>query len=175
MLVPNRELLSARVAPVSAGRPVEASSLMVSELLIACLVLVLAAYWFRYNCRSILKTESSRQRARQVASANQLGFAEIDEHIEGGLTANQLDDLSRSLLRDYKVLTCLLRYTAPPGRTHNIEQRLLMADFRLMQGWYVLTRLYLRGPARRSLDERARILIHFANTLADRSPAAVRV
>jgi hypothetical protein len=147
---------------------------MVSELLIACLVLVLGAYWFRYNCRSILKTESSRDRAREVASANQLGFADIDERLETELAADQLDNLSRSLLRDYKVLTCLLRYTAPPGRTHDVEQRLLMADFRLMQCWYVLTRLYLRGPARRSLDERARILIRFANTLAQRSPAAVR-
>ena len=174
MLVPNRELLCARVALASAARLGEALSLMVSELLIASLVLVLGAYWFRHNCRAILRTESSRDCARQVASANQLAFADMDDQLGVGLTADQLDNLNQSLLRDYRVITCLLRYTAPPGHTHDMEQRLLMVDFRLMQWWYTLTRLYLRGPARRSLDERARILIHFANALAQRSPAAVR-
>jgi hypothetical protein len=163
MLVPNRVLLCARVA-----------SLMVSELLIGCLVVVLGAYWFRHNCRSILKTDSSRDLARQVASANQLNFADFDDHLGAPLATGDLDNINRSLARDYKVITCLLRYTAPAGHTHDIEERLLMADFRLMQWWYALTRLYLRGPARRSLDERARILIRFANTLAERSPATVR-
>jgi hypothetical protein len=147
---------------------------MLSELLIATLVLALGAYWFRYNCRAILRTQSSLERAKQVASANQLAFAGIDEHLDAGLTAAQLDNLNEALVRDYKVITCLLRYTAPSRGGHDAEQRLLMADFRILQWWYALTHLYLRGAARRSLDERARILIHFANTLAARSPAAVR-
>ncbi len=148
---------------------------MVSGLLIAGLVLVLGAYWFRYNCRSILRTGISLERVEHVASANQLSFLQVEARLDDGWTAADLRTLNDALRRDYTVLTCLLSYTAAPGSAFTIEQRMLMADFRLMLWWYGFTRrLYLTAPARHSLVERARILAYFADTLASRTAAVAR-
>lgn len=148
---------------------------MVSGLLIACLVLVLSVYWFRYNCRSILKTGTSRDRVEYVASANQLAFLEVEARLGGDWQAAEMSVMNDSLQRDYVVLTCLLRYTAAPGSAFSMDQRMLMADFKLMQRWYSLTRrLYMTAPARHSLAERARVLAHFADTLAARSATVAR-
>ncbi len=149
---------------------------MVSALLIAALVLVLSTYWFRYACRSTLKAVVSREQVEQVASANQLSFLQVESRLSSGWTATELKVLNESLKRDYNVLTCLLRYTAAPGSAFSFDQRILMIDFRLMLWWYTLTRrLYMTGPARKSLSERARILAFFAHTLAERTEALVRV
>jgi hypothetical protein len=148
---------------------------MVSGLLIAGLVLVLSAYWFRYNCRSILRTGTSPDRVEQVASANQLSFLQVEARLDHGWTAADLKALNEALRRDYTVLTCLLRYTAAPGSAFTLDQRMLMADFTLMVWWSAFTRrLYMTAPARHSVSERARILAYFAHTLASRSAALAR-
>jgi hypothetical protein len=148
---------------------------MVSGLLIAGLVLVLSAYWFRYNCRSILRTGTPLERLEQVASANQLNFLQVEARLNNGSSAADLKTLNEALRRDYTVLTCLLRYTAAPGSAFTVDQRMLMADFRLMLWWSAFTsRLYMTGPARHSLSERARILAYFAHSLASRSAALAR-
>ena len=145
---------------------------MVSEILIAVLVLALSVYWFRYNCLSILRTRISRDRARQVAAANQLAFSQAESRLDEQVGLPGLEEFSDELDRDYKVLTCLLRYTAPAPYT--IEQRILMIDFRLMQIRYRLTLRHMTGSARRSLAECARILEHFASTLSERTTALTR-
>lgn len=148
---------------------------MVSGLLIAGLVLVLSAYWFRYNCRSILRSATSPDRVEQVASANQLSFLQVEARLGNGWTAADLNMLNEALRRDYTVLTCLLRYTAAPGIAFTLDQRMLMADFRLMLWWSSFTRLlYMREPARHSLSERVRILACLAHTLGARSAALAR-
>jgi hypothetical protein len=149
---------------------------MLPELLIGCLALVLSAYWFRYNCRSILKTGTARDRVEHVALANQLAFLEVEARLDSdGWQAAELGIMHDSLQRDYFALTCLLRYTAAPGSAFTVNQRMLMADFKLMRWWYSFTRkLYMTAPARHSLAERARILAHFADTLAARTAAMAR-
>ena len=148
---------------------------MVSGLLITGIVLVLSAYWFRYNCRSILKTGTSPERVEQVASANQLSFLQVEGRLDAGWTAADLKVLNDALRRDYTVLTCLLRYTAAPGSAFTLDQRMLMADFRLMLWWCLFTsRLFMTAPARHSLSERVRILAYLADTLAGRSAALAR-
>lgn len=146
---------------------------MISELLISTLVLVLIIYWFRYNCKSILKSKISTGRAQQVASANQLTFPSTEERLRGETAAEELDGMNRGLLRDYKVLSCLLRYTV--ATSYTVEQRILMLDFRYMQFRYALTRRYFGRSARRALSECVAILKHFANTLGERSAAVMRV
>jgi hypothetical protein len=148
---------------------------MVSGLLIAVLVLVLGAYWFRYNCRSILKAGTSPERVERVASANQLNFLLVETRLNNGWSAAELKSLNDATRRDYTVLTCLLRYTAAPGRAFTLDQRMLMADFKLMLWWYGFTRrLYMTAPARNSLRERARILAYFADALATRNATVAR-
>jgi hypothetical protein len=145
-----------------------------SELLILALTLILCLYWFRYNCRAILKTAAASDRVRQVAAANQLTFPEVLDTVESR-AEGELDRLNEALLRDYLVLTCLLRYTSGPRWAgYTVEQRILILDFRFLQSWYRLTRGIMPGAARRALRERARILTHFASTLGERSAALSR-
>jgi hypothetical protein len=148
---------------------------MVPGLLIASLALVLSAYWFRYNCRSILRSGTAHDRVEQVAAANQLAFLQVEARLLTGWNVAELKMMNDALRHDYTILTCLLRYTAAPGSAFTLEQRMLMADFRLMRWWCGFTRrLFLKAPARRSLSERARILAYFANTLASRSAVLAR-
>jgi hypothetical protein len=146
---------------------------MISELLIALLVVLLGGYWFRYNCLSILKTTTSRERAQQVAMANQLSFPETASRLERESDPVELVGLNAALLRDYRVLTCLLRYTA--ATTIPVEQRMLMLDFKFMQFRYILVRRYRGKLARRSLVEAAHVLDHLANIVGARSAMMTRV
>lgn len=146
-----------------------------SELLILAFTFILCLYWFRYNCRAILKTVAVSDRVRQVAAANQLKFPELLDALERRAESG-FDGMNEALLHDYLVLTCLLRYTSGPrAGGHTFEQRILMLDFKFMQRWYALTRSLIPGAARRSLFERARILTHFAGTLGERSATLSRV
>lgn len=148
---------------------------MISELLILAFALTLGAYWFRYNCLAILRTRTSRERAEQVASANQLGFLDAAEQLESQPETRDFERLHRLLQHDYMVLTALLRYSSTqPAAAYTVDERLLMIDFRLLQGWYAVIRSLASGPARRSLEKRARILVHFANRMAERSAALSR-
>jgi hypothetical protein len=146
---------------------------MISELLIAILVLILGGYWFRYNCLSILRAKVSLDRAQHVATANDLSFPAVEARLQSELTTADLSEMNQALLRDYEVLTCLLRYTS--STAYSVEQRMLILDFRFMQFRFTLGRRYLRRLARRSLSECAHILLHFAGAMGDRSSPAVRV
>jgi hypothetical protein len=146
---------------------------MLSEFLIAVLVVLLGGYWFRYNCLSILRTRTSHARAQQVAEANQLSFPGAARRLASEVSAAELDGLKEALLRDYTVLTCLLRYTAATAFT--LEQRMLVLDFHCMQLRYSFTHRYSAGQARRSLMEATRILNHFASTVGERSATMMRV
>ncbi|MGD0014271.1 MAG: hypothetical protein ABSD56_07600, partial [Bryobacteraceae bacterium] len=133
-------------------------------------VLILTAYWFRYKCLVILRATAARDRARQVAAANHLSFAEIAARLEGDVPTEELRRFHAALLRDYTVLTCLLRYSsAVPAGSYSAEERMLMLDFKLMHVWFTLVRGLAKGPARRSLAECTRILLHFGNRMAERS------
>jgi hypothetical protein len=143
---------------------------MLSELLILLFALVMLFYWFRYNCHSLLRTAATGERAKQVAAANELRFPFVLEYLQTELTVEELEALDQWLLRDYEVLTCLLRYTSGLRLGgHSIQQRILMLDFKLQQKWFMATRKYLTGAPRRSLEERSHILAHFANTMSARS------
>ncbi len=151
------------------------SGFMLSELLILSFALVLFYYWFRYNCHAILRTAETGERARQVAAANELRFPYVLEYLQGELTLEEIEALDTWLQRDYEVLTSLLRYTsALRVGSHTVEQRILMADFKLQQLWFAITKKSMTGAARRSLEERAHILTHFANTLSARSASLSR-
>lgn len=146
-----------------------------SELLILTFALVLFLYWFRYNCAAILRTSSSPDLAGQVADANHLSFPEVERCLRGEPSAEELDVLDERLRRDYKVLTCLLRYTSGlRGGGFTFEQRILMLDFQSLWLWYAVTRGHAPGLAKRSLEERSHILHYFAEVLGKRSATLSR-
>ncbi|HEX8985520.1 MAG TPA: hypothetical protein VF767_08815 [Bryobacteraceae bacterium] len=145
---------------------------MISELLIAALIVLLGGYWFRYNCLAILRARIAPELAGQISAANDLSFLEVHGRLEDNPGTAGLDALNRALLRDYQVLTCLLRYTAPAA--HTAEHRMLMLDFQFMQLRYFLARRHLRRTAHASLEECARILNHFAGALGARTASSLR-
>ncbi len=146
-----------------------------SELLVGVVALALFFYWFRYNCRAILKTKSAPDRARRVAAANQLGFLDVAEQIGYAASLEDLNALNEWLMRDYLVLTSLLRYTAGVrAGGYTIEQRMLLLDFKLLAWWFSLTRRAMAPQARRSLEVRSRILIYLAIAMGERCAALSR-
>lgn len=131
-------------------------------------------YWFRYNCTIILRRKVSMDRARQVAEANRLSFTDLADRFDD-LDAEGFRAADHALGRDYDVLTCLLRYTSairPSGFT--FDQRLLMVDFKIQQWWFGVTHRHLGTAARHTIQERVRILVHFANTMGKRSASISR-
>jgi len=142
----------------------------VPYLAILGFALLLLFYWLRYNCLVILRTRASHDHARQVAQANYLSFPEVQDRLQAGSSGQGLRELHQSLLDDYRILTCLLRYTAAfQARGYRYQQCLLAIDFRLMQLFSALTRRLAPSATRRALRENAQILAHLANWLAERA------
>lgn len=151
---------------------------MWKELLLLFLVAVFfLAYWFRRNVLAELKAAPPGDRIDQVCQANHLRFLEIRQRLQGRLELEEIAGLGRDLGRDYRTLTWLLRHAGSLDRRRlRFTERMLMADFRLVQAWFWLTlRLSERRP-RRALEEMVSILVRLADSLAGRiaSPPARR-
>jgi hypothetical protein len=124
---------------------------MLASILIIVFSLVLFVYWFRYSCILLLRGQAA-QPATEAADGFQ--YAAVQQQLP---TAVELDPLHRSLDRDYKVLTYLLEHAAGL-KLERVEYRLLVLDYKVMQGWYRLTRSAAPQQARRALAEMADIL-----------------
>jgi hypothetical protein len=142
---------------------------VVSSILIIVVSAGLLAYWFRYTCLLMLRTDTPLAYAASMATANELRFQEVQGDLARGVAAEVLPDLERLLARDYQLITFLLAHAAgfrdggvTPG------QRMLMLDFHLMRGQYAITRRLAAPLARASLKEMANILAYFANVMGER-------
>ena len=148
---------------------------MVASLLIIGFSAALMVYWFRYTCLLVLKTQTSKDYATDLAAVNDLKFAGVSELVVSGATSQELAALERSLERDYRLLTYLLAHTAGAnvgGLT--LEQRLLVLDFWLMRMLFGLARLFAPPRARAVILEMAEVLNHLANAMGERVHAASR-
>lgn len=128
---------------------------MLASALIIAFSLVLLVYWFRYSCALLLNA-----RAESAIADSRFTWMEVQRRL--GDQAD-LDPLQRALRRDYELLTYLIEHASGLG-LETIEDRLLMADYRLMQAWYRLTRRLIPTQARRAVSEMASVL----NVLAGR-------
>lgn len=138
-------------------------------LILACGI-VLLAYWFRHSCHAILRSGCLRDYAHQVARANHLSFLEIQRRLQAPGELEELESLSASLMRDYRLLSYLLRHTAEfQTGPEALNERMLMCYFRLMQLRYLVTRRFNRPQARRALEEMSRVVGHLANCLGQRA------
>ena len=123
---------------------------MIASVLIITFSLVLLIYWFRYSCLLLL-----RSRADQPAvAAERFGYGSVQQGLKAGLA---LDPLHQSLERDYRILTYLMDHAAGL-ELEQLEYRLLLLDYRVMQAWYRLTRSAAPQQARRALGEMADVL-----------------
>ncbi len=146
---------------------------MIGSIVILAVSLVLFAYWFRYTCLLILNAKTAKDYTGQVAQANQLSFLEVQRRLEAGLDRAELATLHDSLERDYRLLTYLLRHAAHfQAGGYDLEQRMLMVDYRAMQLWYALSRRFGVERARGALQEMSDIIGHFANDMGERLAAS---
>src|SRR5216683_1127354 len=97
---------------------------LVATVIITVSSVLLFGYWFRYTCLLILSAQTTRDFAGEVATANQLGFLNVQSQLRG-----QPVDLGRlcdALDRDYAILTRLMQQ---PGASSvegsSIEKRML--------------------------------------------------
>jgi hypothetical protein len=128
----------------------------------ACSIL-LFCYWFRYVCRLILSTATSRDYGTDVANAHQLGFPEAQRQLNHGTT--ELDALKDVLNRDYAVLARLMNY--PEKSEAGIEQRILAIHYHFSALSYRLCRKISLSAARRALEEMSMVVAHFANDVGE--------
>src|ERR1700686_2560565 len=104
---------------------------LVTTVIITLSSVLLFGYWFRYTCLLILSAKTTFDYAADVATANQLGFLEIQAQLRDGQT--DLGRLQSSLDRDYALITSLLH--ASQGELR-LEDRMLQLNYRMMGAWY---------------------------------------
>jgi len=142
---------------------------MIISTLIIAVSAVLFLYWFRYTCVLILSTRTTRDYSEEVATANELAFAEVQDLL-GSAAAGDLDTLQQLLERDYRVVNDLMkRATDLRVGGDTLEEAMLRIDFRVMSVWYNLSRRYSLSNARTALDEMSQVVAHFANSCGKRA------
>jgi hypothetical protein len=135
---------------------------LIATIIITASSVLLFGYWFRYTCLLVLSTKTVRDYAGEVATANQLGFLEIQSQLRGD--SPELDRLRGLLDRDYAVLTSLLK-----PKDLGIETRMLAINYRLMGAWYRVSSRFSTAAARRALDEMSMVVAYIANTMGERA------
>src|SRR4051812_25012520 len=95
--------------------------------------LALFAYWFRYSCILILRTQTAEDFSGAVCRANGLSFDLVKGQIDAASNPN-LVALYNSLERDYRIVNQLLDQLSNSANADNqLEIKLLRANFRVTQ------------------------------------------
>jgi hypothetical protein len=127
---------------------------MVVSILIIGFSLVLFVYWFRYCCILLLRNSQEQLAATPVPEDTRFGVAGVIERLR---TEEKLNLIHQALNRDYQVFTYLVQHAAGLELS-SMEDRLLLADYRLMQLWYRITLTAAPRQAREALAQMASIL-----------------
>lgn len=147
---------------------------MIASILIIVVSLVLFLYWFRYTCVLILSTRTTKDYGAEVAQANQLSFVGIQNALEEP-EAEDLDSLRRSLDRDYRLVTSLMKQASGLEVGGDpLEEIMLRMDFRVMKICYGISRSFSQAQSRAALVEMTQIVAHFANAFGERAASSVR-
>jgi hypothetical protein len=130
--------------------------------------MLLFAYWFRYTCLLILHAKTAHDYASEIATANQLSFANIQTQLCE--PDADLDGLRQALDRDYALVTRLLNEVA--GGQSGIEERMLAFNYRLAGVRYQVGQRFSVQSARQALEEMSLVVAHFANSVGEAASAA---
>jgi hypothetical protein len=113
----------------------------------------------------MLHARTARDYAREVATANQLSFANVQSQL---CDANaDLDGLHDLLDRDYALVTRLMNEVA--NGQSGIEERMLAFNYRLASIRYRVAQRYSIQSARQALEEMSLVVAHFANSVGEAS------
>ena len=144
---------------------------LVTTVIITASSVLLFGYWFRYTCLLILSAKTTRDFAGQVATANQLGFLEVQTQLRE--SAVNLDSLRDSLDRDYAVLSALLNQAGDSSfEGSSLEQTMLAINYRVMRASYSVTGAFSPSAARKALEEMSMVIAHFANSMGQQAEGA---
>jgi hypothetical protein len=142
---------------------------MVIILSIVGLTLTLGVIWFRYTCSLILSAKPAKDYRHQVVQANRLKFMELQKDLIEVRKRQELDRIQQDLVRDYQLLTFVLRHGAAfQFGPDPAERRLLMIDFAMLRFWYGLSRRLALVKPQPALHEMISILSHLANSMGER-------
>lgn len=141
------------------------------SLILIGLSLAPFAYWFRYSCLLILRTQTAEDYSGEVCRANGLSFDLVKGQIEKNSNPN-LIELYRSLERDYRVVSQLLYQISGSAQSENIlETKLLRANFRVTQAWFRVSHVLGLRSSVSALQEMAETIGHFANSFGQQNAA----
>ena len=148
---------------------------MTFSLTLIGLSLALFAYWFRYSCLLILRTQTAEDYSGEVCRANGLSFDSVKGQIEKNTNPN-LIELYRSLERDYRVVSQLLDQISGSAQSENIfETKLLRANFRVTQAWFRVSHILGLSSSVFALQEMAETIGHFANSFGQQNAASAGI
>jgi len=143
---------------------------VITTFLITVSSVILFGYWFRYTCMLILSAKTVRDYTSDVATANQLGFIEVQTRLQGEVT--NLDGLRAALDQDYATVQRLLKQTANLREGGSLERIMLRTHYRVAGLWYRCSSSFAPSAARRALEEMSLVVAHFANTMGEQMAAA---
>jgi len=126
---------------------------MFSSFLIIAISGLLFVYWFRYSCILLLRNFADES-AAAAEGDERFSFADVQRRLAAG---EATENLYASLQRDYTVLTYLVQHAAGL-ELGGIEDRLLVLDYKVMQGWYRVTKTMFPDQAREALNEMATVV-----------------
>lgn len=142
------------------------------SIILIGLSLALFAYWFRYSCLLILRTQTAEDFSGAVCHANGLSFDLVKRQIEADANLD-LANLFQSLERDYTIVNNLLDQVANSAQTENmLEVKLLRANFRVTQLWFRMSHSLGLRSSISALEEMADTISHFANTFGQQNASA---
>lgn len=145
------------------------------SLILIGLSLALFAYWFRYSCILILRTQTAEDYSGEVCRANGLSFDLVKGQIEANTDPN-LIELYSSLERDYRIVSQLLDQVSGSAQNENmLETKLLRANFRVTQTWFRVSHALGLRASVSALEEMAETIGHFANAFGQQSAASAGI
>jgi len=147
---------------------------MVASILIMTVSVGLFLYWFRYTCRLILSTRTTKDYSAEVVAANRLSYVGFEGKLEE-LASADLDAVQRSLERDYQLVSSLLQQAGElkMGRD-SLENLMLRFDYRLMKVLYGVSRKLSEAQSRSAVDEMVQIVAHMANAFGEQASSSAR-
>ena len=144
---------------------------LVATVIITVSSVLLFGYWFRYTCLLILSAKTTRNFAGEVATANQLGFLQVQARLRE--SPAELGRLCDALDRDYAILTRLSQQTSTlSAEGSSIEKRMLDINYHVTRAWYRASGQFSTAAARRALEEMSMVVAHFANIMGEQAASA---
>jgi hypothetical protein len=140
-------------------------------MFLAVLILTLSTamffFYFQAVCQRILQREFDRDYFLPIVNANRLEFPSVQKVLEEFGAPLEYSRFRMMLKCDYLALTYLLKTAANQSRRYSIDDRLLMAYFRLSFLSLSLRHVFRLGE-RRVVLRLTSILQYFGNTVGRR-------